>query len=90
MARPHFRFLVVAQSTVDGQTYYYTGRAGSCWTSTDKQQAFPYNSREAADAKAQVFNRLAELHRLVFSSERVDPWVVGCVGVAIVPVGARQ
>jgi hypothetical protein len=41
MARPHFRFLVVAQSTVDGQTYYYTGRAGSCWTSTDKQQAFP-------------------------------------------------
>jgi hypothetical protein len=73
MARPHFRFLVVAQSTVDGQTYYYTGRAGSCWTSTDKQQAFPYSSREAADAKATIFNRVAELHRLVFSSERVEP-----------------
>lgn len=52
-----------------GTEYFYTGRTGEGWISTDKAAAFRY-SEQAAAAKAKLFNRMTPVHGLRFTAER--------------------
>jgi hypothetical protein len=57
--------IVGAVSRVNGLTYYYNGRAGNAWLTTNKSEAFTY-SAEGAARKAEMFNRATVLHGLTF------------------------
>lgn len=50
----------------NGTRVYYTGRAGSGWVSVDQNEAFVYESIDAARRKAMIFNRMTLIHGIRF------------------------
>ncbi len=46
----------------NGNESFYNGKAGTAWLTTARSQAFQYETLEAAQRKATVFNRMTELH----------------------------
>lgn len=60
--------------TKDGETVWYTGRAGRRFVSDDRREAYEYPSVEAARRRAKVLNFGTELHGI---------WFVACVGEAL-------
>ena len=50
----------------NGSESYYTGKAGKNWISINRDDAFLYQSKEAAQRKATAFNRMTEIHGLRF------------------------
>lgn len=50
----------------NGETFYYTGRAGEGWLTRDTREAFTYTSQAMARSRAQNFNRHEALHGMWF------------------------
>lgn len=50
----------------DGDTFWYTGKAGDGWISQDQALAFTYGTLHLARNKAMGFNRYCPLHGLWF------------------------
>ena len=50
----------------DGVKFFYTGRAGAGWISSDASEAFVYASIEGARRRAVSFNRASEIHGVWF------------------------
>lgn len=48
--------------------FFYNGKAGSAWLSSNKAEAFTY-SKEGAERKAAMFNRATCLHGQTFKVE---------------------
>lgn len=59
------KYLVRAIDT-DGNISFYNGKAGSAWITPIRQEAFGYDSREAAQRKAKLFNEMTPVHGLRF------------------------
>jgi hypothetical protein len=57
---------IVQGRTADGNTVYYTGRAGQAFISTDKRDAFTYPSLNAARARATMLNQGTATHGIRF------------------------
>jgi len=51
---------------VDGREYFYTGRAGECWLSPERADAFTWGTLEAARNRAKQFNGRVALHGVWF------------------------
>lgn len=49
---------------------FYNGKAGNGWLSANVSEAFDYSTREAAERKAEMFNRATCLHGLTFTAEK--------------------
>jgi hypothetical protein len=60
---------ILTATDANGQTFYYTGRAGAAWVSPDRAEALPCGTREGAEQRAVRFNGLTVLHRLTFAVE---------------------
>lgn len=60
--------------TREGETVYYTGRAGQAFVSKQAEEAFGYDGLEAARRRATNLNQMTEIHGIRF----------------IVPVGERE
>jgi hypothetical protein len=50
----------------DGRESFYNGKAGPSWTSPNRNESFLYQTKEAAQRKAVMFNRMTEIHGLRF------------------------
>ena len=50
----------------DGNEFFYNGKAGPAWITKDRAEAYRYQTREAAQHKALLFNRMTEVHGLRF------------------------
>ena len=50
----------------DGNEAFYNGKAGPAWITTNREDAFRYQTKEAAQRKALVFNRMTDIHGLRF------------------------
>ncbi len=62
--------LFILFANLNGQTMFWTGRAGEAWVSTDRAEAFPV-SWDEAHRKAEIFNKAAELHSMTFEVETI-------------------
>ena len=51
----------------NGETFFWTGRSGQDWISTDRDQAFAVTLDEAR-RKAEIFNTRVELTSLIFEA----------------------
>lgn len=49
-----------------GNESFYNGKAGPQWLTKNRGEAFLYQTKEAAQRKAIMFNRAIELHGLRF------------------------
>lgn len=50
----------------NGKEYVYTGKSGDGWVSENRSDLFHYNTREVAQHKAALFNRMTAIHGLRF------------------------
>ena len=57
---------IVIGRNLEGQTVYYTGRAGSLFVSTLAAEAFQYSGLEAARRRAMNLNQMTDLHGIRF------------------------
>jgi len=62
---------VVFSFRADGTRDYYTGRAGSGWIAPGKPGAFGFDTYEAAQRKADLFNEATCLHGRRFLAEMI-------------------
>lgn len=62
---PLLKFFVIGR-TREGETVYYTGRAGQAFVSPKPEEAFGYESLEVARRRAANFNRMTEIHGIRF------------------------
>jgi hypothetical protein len=60
------QYIIRGVSELGREWWFYTGKGGEKWVSTEAKHAFCYDSIEAARAKALMFNRTTELHGLRF------------------------
>ena len=51
---------------IDGNEFFYTGKAGQEWVSPKLSEAFAGYSKEGAERKAALFNRMTGIHGLRF------------------------
>ena len=47
---------------IEGNIYWYTGKAGPAWLSTKAANAFVYEDKELAQYRATTFNRKEPIH----------------------------
>jgi hypothetical protein len=62
-----------------GCIYYYTGRAGVGWVSTNREEAFSSYSEEEAKHKAELFNGRKNFTGIIFTVGRTGEhtsWVM--------------
>ena len=57
----------ILTTNLNGQTLFWTGRAGESWVSTDRSEAFAV-SFEEAHRKAELFNQASSLHSMTFEA----------------------
>ena len=60
------KFILRAQDK-EGNVMFYTGCAGMKWLANDRSYAFQWNTMEAAEWKAQHFNKWEPVHGYRFS-----------------------
>lgn len=53
---------ILAAQKKDGREFYYTGKAGEAFASTNLNEAFKYESQEVAKAKMLHFNNYSIMH----------------------------
>ena len=59
----------ILQANLNGQTLFWTGKAGEAWVSTDRSEAFAV-SWDEAHRKAELFNGRVELTSMIFEAFR--------------------
>lgn len=57
----------ILSANKNGETFFWTGQAGTDWISTDRDQAFAVTLDEAR-RKAEIFNGRVELTSLIFEA----------------------
>ena len=57
---------------VNGNTMYYSGRAGDLWLTYDPFRAFTYGSKEYAQRRARMFNNMEPVHGMRFTAMEID------------------
>lgn len=62
---PHQQFFLIGR-TNEGETVYYTGRAGQAFVSKQAEEAFGYDSLEGARRRATNLNQMSEIHGMRF------------------------
>lgn len=60
-------FILVSQ-----EKWVYTGRADAGWISDDKELAFEYPTKDAAEHKADMINKYTQLHKHRFLIEEKE------------------
>jgi hypothetical protein len=50
----------------NGETLYYTGRAGEGWVSRDEGESWEFETRRAASEKRATFNKFTPVHGVHF------------------------
>jgi len=55
----------ILTTNLNGQTLFWTGRAGETWVSTDRSEAFAVTFEEG-HRKAELFNQASSLHSMTF------------------------
>lgn len=63
---------LVIGRTNEGNTVYYTGRAGSLFVSASLAEAFTYDSTEGARRRAANLNQMTPIHGIRFFSPSPD------------------
>lgn len=63
--RKGVKFKVIGR-TREGETVYYTGRAGQAFVSKQAEEAFGYDGLEAARRRATNLNQMTEIHGIRF------------------------
>ena len=53
---------IVRAVDVNGSISFYNGKAGDAWLTDVRADAFGYQTREAAQRKAKLFNEMTGIH----------------------------
>lgn len=57
---------IIRSIDANGHESFYNGKAGAAWISDNRADAFRYQTKEAAQRKALMFNKMTAIHGLRF------------------------